>query len=94
VEKSVSTESGEVSEVEVKDISTDVSPSEPSVSITTTVASSESSESFPASHSEPPEETNVKRGRTRKRGKKWVVKEEYIDIIKDPFWESKPWILG
>jgi hypothetical protein len=35
-----------------------------------------------------------KKGRPKKRPKKYVVKEDYIDIIKDAFWESKPWILS
>ena len=38
------------------------------------------------------EPTKVKNWRARKP-KKYVLKEDYIDIIKDAFWESKPWIL-
>jgi hypothetical protein len=37
--------------------------------------------------------TKVKNWRARK-AKKYVLKEDYIDIIKDAFWESRPWILG
>jgi hypothetical protein len=39
------------------------------------------------------EPTKVKNWRARKP-KKYILKEDYIDIIKDAFWESRPWILG
>jgi hypothetical protein len=39
-------------------------------------------------------DTKSKKSRAIKRTKKYIVKEEYIDIIKDAFWESKPWILA
>ena len=32
--------------------------------------------------------------RARRRTKKSVLKEEYIDIIKDAFWDARPWILA
>jgi len=36
---------------------------------------------------------SLKKFRAKRRPKRYVLKEEYIDIIKDAFWESKPWIL-
>jgi hypothetical protein len=69
-------------------------PHEQEVSVTPTIASDESTESVAASPSEPLDAAKEKRGRTRKRGKKWVLNEDYIDIIRDPFWDTKPWILG
>jgi hypothetical protein len=36
----------------------------------------------------------VKKGRAKRRPKKYVIKEDHCDIIKDTFWEAKPWILG
>jgi len=44
--------------------------------------------------SSPNNAQKVKKGRTRKRAKKYVLTEAYIDIIKDTFWDSKPWILA
>jgi hypothetical protein len=35
-----------------------------------------------------------RKSRTRKRQRKAVLKEDYLDIINDIFWESRPWILG
>ena len=35
----------------------------------------------------------VKKNRGKRRPKRYMLKEEYIDIIKDAFWVSKPWIL-
>ena len=35
-----------------------------------------------------------KKGRTKRRQKRQVLKEEYIDIIKDDFWDSHPSILA
>ena len=40
------------------------------------------------------EVVKVKTVRAKKRPKKYILKEDYIDIIKDTFWESKPWILA
>ena len=37
--------------------------------------------------------TKTRSPKAKKRPRKYVLKEEYIDIIKDTFWESKPWIL-
>lgn len=34
-----------------------------------------------------------KKQKPKKRSKKMVIKEDYIDIIRDDFWNSKPWIL-
>jgi hypothetical protein len=34
------------------------------------------------------------RGRGKRGAKKAVLKEEYVDIIRDAFWDSKPWILA
>ena len=42
----------------------------------------------------PAGDVRLKKGRGKKKARKYVLKEEYIDIIKDTFWESKPWILG
>ena len=36
----------------------------------------------------------AKKGRTKRRPKRLVVKEEYIDIIKDDFWDSHSSILA
>lgn len=30
----------------------------------------------------------------RKRKQKAIVKVEHVDIIKDAFWEQRPWILN
>ena len=30
----------------------------------------------------------------KKRSKKMVIKEDYIDIIRDDFWNSKSWLLA
>lgn len=35
-----------------------------------------------------------RKSRTKKRQRKAVLKEDYLDIINDIFWESRPWILG
>jgi hypothetical protein len=35
-----------------------------------------------------------KKSKPKKRGKRFILKEEYIDIIKDAFWNERPWILG
>jgi ribosome-binding protein aMBF1 (putative translation factor) len=45
-------------------------------------------------NSAPSDTQKAKKGRTRKRPKKYVLTEDYIDIIKDAFWDSKPWILA
>lgn len=42
----------------------------------------------------PPDNTSAKKGRVKRRPRKYILKEEYIDIIKDAFWNSKPWILA
>lgn len=51
-----------------------------------------------ASEAKPPlheiKRQKVKKGRAKRRPKKYVIKEDYCDIIKDAFWEAKPWILG
>ena len=87
-EKSVSTEGSEASEIDLKE----VSEVDSTLNATPIMGSTELSDII--SESEPPDAAKAKRGRTRKRGRKWVVKEDYIDIIKDQFWESKPWLLG
>lgn len=94
-EKTGSTESSKASEVvEVKDATTETSEVELALNATPTVATTELANNNSALPSEPSNSVKAKRGRTRKRGRKWVVKEDYIDIIKDQFWESKPWLLG
>ena len=93
-DKSVSAESSETSEVEVKNLITDGSVVEPALDTDSTVTSTESFDNTSASQSEIRDALKSKRGKSRKRGKKWVVKEDYIDIIKDQFWESKPWLLA
>ena len=36
----------------------------------------------------------VKKGRAKRKQKRYVIKEDHCDIIKDAFWLAKPWILG
>ena len=94
-EKSVSAaESGDSSDTASKESATRTCSPEQEVSVTSTLASEESTQRISGSPSEPPDAAKAKGGRTRKRGRKWVVKEDYIDIIRDPFWDTKPWILG
>ena len=40
-----------------------------------------------------PETATARKGRGKRRPRKYILKEDYIDIIRDAFWESKPWIL-
>jgi ribosome-binding protein aMBF1 (putative translation factor) len=51
-------------------------------------------ESTSQPHSSETSQPKVKKGRAKRRPKKYVIKEDYCDIIKDAFWEAKPWILG
>lgn len=89
----MSAESGDSSEAVSKESATGTSSPEQEANVAPTIASEGSTE-ISASPSESPDATKVKGGRTRKRGRKWIVKEDYIDIIRDPFWYTKPWILG
>ena len=42
--------------------------------------------------SQPPSKTQL--AKQRKRHAKAVITIEHVDIIKDAFWEERPWILG
>jgi len=90
----VSAESGDSSGTVSRESATRTGSPEQEVSVTPTLSSEGSTESISGSPSEPPDAAKTKGGRTRKRGRKWVVKEDYIDIIRDPFWDTNPWILG
>jgi hypothetical protein len=35
-----------------------------------------------------------KKPRSKKRPKKYIIREDYVDIIKESFWDSRPWLLG
>jgi tRNA(His) guanylyltransferase len=41
-----------------------------------------------------PPSSPQKKQKPKKRSKKMVIKEDYIDIIRDDFWNSKPWIVA
>jgi hypothetical protein len=46
------------------------------------------------SQAETPTTSTKSKKRKPRKPKKYILKEDYIDIIKDAFWESRPWILA
>ena len=63
-------------------------PSDKQTVISDPIASSNSKPAIP------PDSTSAKKGRAKRRPRKYILKEEYVDIIKDAFWNSKPWLLA
>lgn len=46
------------------------------------------------SQAETPTNSTKSKKRKPRKPRKYILKEDYIDIIKDAFWESRPWILA
>lgn len=81
-----------------EDVIEDVSPRIATLTLDSDIATSPTAdvENVSANGSHATTSTTVtksKNGRTRKP-KKYILKEDYLDIIKDAFWETRPWILA